>query len=78
MSGDVVMTQWAIYEHPDDAPRHYVVRRWDIVRGLVEPRPHLEPSLADSLTAARAIIPRGLTRVGRSPDDDPTIVEVWL
>lgn len=73
----VVVKQYTIYDHPRDAPEHWVVREWGIVRGS-----HPIPGtmwLADSLEDARKIVPPEadicLTRDIR---DHPTIVETWI
>jgi hypothetical protein len=73
---EIVLTQWTIYEHPRDYPRHWVAREWHVLRGHLEPVPG-EVRLADSLLTARQVIPAGLTMIGRNPDDDSSIVETW-
>lgn len=70
------LEQWVIYERPADHPDHFVVRRWIIIPGKALPTDELH--LADTLEEARAFIPPGLTRMVRSPGDDPVIVEVWI
>ena len=63
-----------IYDHPDDYPRHFVVRRWDIRADnhvhMVEP-----VHLADTLDEARTLIPAGMVAMG---DPNPNVVEVWM
>lgn len=73
----VVMTQYVIYERPREFPNHWAVLAWDIVRGELEPQPHGDVVLADSLEAARQSVPVGHVRLGRNPTDDQAIVEVW-
>lgn len=70
--------QFAIYEHPRDAPPElpYVVRRWEIQRGKMEPVPR-EGRAFKTLEQARAAVPQGLYRIPRQAGDDATIVEVW-
>ena len=63
---------YCIYDRPLDHPNHFVVRRW---HGLT---PDKSCELCDSLREARNVVPRGLTCLSRLPQDDPTIVEVWL
>jgi hypothetical protein len=76
---EAVLTFWVIYygarNHP---PGVWVVRAQDVVRGSMEPRPHAVFIECSSLAAARAAVPRGLTCIVRSPDDDPVIVESWF
>lgn len=75
---DIVITQYVIYERPAEFPNHWVVLAWDVVSGQLEPVPHGEVVLTDSLDAARATVPPGHTRIGRNPSDEQTIVEVWV
>lgn len=91
---DVVCTLWVIYEHPSDFPDHFVVRRHFVLRpgGIVSPdfawrtirtgNPYVAvdrmASLAPTLDEARALLPPGLFRTDRHPEDDPKIVEVWI
>ncbi len=56
----VVLTQYAIYDHPRDYPNHYVVRRWDIVEGCPVPVPDQNMKVAGSLDVARLMLPAGL------------------
>lgn len=73
MAGE--LTQWVIYDHPADYPQYVVVRQWVIKAGQIEIGPAM---LCDSLEQAREDVPLGLYCLDRHPDDDPTIVEVWL
>lgn len=75
MAAEPLLDQWIVYERPLDYPRHYVVRRHEIGHGWH--RPTGDVLLADSLQNARRLIPVGLVRIPRSPEDDPTIVETW-
>jgi hypothetical protein len=70
------MIMWAIYDHPLDLPNDFVVRRWSVVGGEVIPEQSCFTE--KTLDEARARIPPGLFNLGRMPDDDPKIVEVWL
>lgn len=63
---------WTIYKHPFDHPDKYVVRGW------TNSTPDKEAQVADTLAEARELIPVGLTRFPRKPEDDPVIVETWL
>lgn len=68
--------QFVIYKHPSDFPEHFVVRRWRIGQGGLVPDP--EPlGEVDNIDDARALVPHGLVNLGRMPDDDPIIFEVW-
>lgn len=64
---------YVIYKHPRDVPHaKYLVRRWE----LLIPKDVLYAG--DSLEEARALIPRGLTKVMPEPKDDPVILETWI
>lgn len=67
---------YTIYDHPRDYPNHWVVRRFRIASGCFIPEQ--ECQIADSLEQARRLIPSGLTRFERSPDDSPEVVETWM
>lgn len=73
-----VLDLWTIYRAPADFPGvPFIVRRWTVLQGG-----GLDPAIvampAQSLLAARALIPEGLHRLERSPTEDPVVVETWL
>lgn len=72
------MSVWVVYNRPRDFPDKYVARRWDILRGQVEPVPTVEHLTADSLDEIRRLVPPCLACLPRYDDDDASIVEVWL
>lgn len=64
---------YAIYDHPKDYPDSFVVRRW------VGQVPDVIPTgVADTLEQARALIPRGLSRIPHQASEDPIIAETWI
>ena len=72
-----MLTIYVIYDHPQDYPDNFVVRTQTpdkngaIAYGL--------PTLCDTLTEARQVVPPGLYRLPRMPGDDVHgIVECWL
>jgi hypothetical protein len=65
-----------IYDRPRDLPGGFAVRQWAVSPGVVAPVKLLGSDLL-SLEAARELVPAGLVNIGRAPDDDPKIVEVW-
>lgn len=70
------LPMWVIYSRETkDFPGVYVVRLH-----LALPEPHVTTAYFTSsfLQDARDLLPRGLTRMPRFPQDDPTIIEVWL
>lgn len=69
------LPMWTITERPRDYPEGYVARMHYSL-----PRPAVTPYAlhAQSLAEVRRLLPPGLYRLGRSPQDDPVIVETWL
>ena len=67
---------WVIYRPTTrDYPGEWVIRMHltlpvHLITSIVVTHPTLE--------AARDDLPPGLTNIGRQPDDDPVIEEVWL
>lgn len=75
----IVMTTYTVYRSPADYPGRWVVRGHDILTGVDEPVPHVEPLVVcDSLEDARASMPPGLLVCPRDRHDDPCIVETWI
>lgn len=70
------LEMYAVFDHPSDYPSHFVVRHIVIPPGS-PPMPG-DCQLAESLAEARDFIPHGLVNIGRQPEDDPKIVEVWV
>lgn len=66
-----------IYDRPHDAPDGYVARLWKVSPGKVLPDKLLGVDLG-TLDAARELVPQGMVNIGRRPEDDPKIVEVWV
>ena len=67
------MESWTIYDHPDDYPDHYVLRKFIGEQGteVFFTSDHIEP--------LRAIVAgMGLVKFRRMPNDDASIVETWL
>jgi hypothetical protein len=67
-----------VYFNPSDYPGRYVVRvqrpgPGGAIQEEAEPR-----AVVDTLEEARKMLPWYLTNLGRYPDDDPVIVEVWV
>lgn len=74
------MAVWVIYDHPADHPEKFVVRAqyvgpWPLGPGKLRYGPAQE---ADTLEAARALLPEGLHPLGRQETDDPAIAECWM
>lgn len=74
------VSMFVIYEHPDDFPGEYVVRRHEIrmdTPGIVFPM-EMFGQPQKTLREARDLVPDGLTCISSDPDDLPCIKEVWL
>jgi hypothetical protein len=67
---------YTIYDHPKDHPEGFVVRRWTV--SIAGAWCDAECSVAESLEAARRLVPEGMMPVPRFPKDDPVIVETWF
>ena len=67
------MNLWTIYDSPTDFPYGtFVARRF------VLDQPTAEVVTGATLEEVRAKIPPALYNIGRYPQDDPKIVEVWI
>lgn len=75
------LAMWVVYENPSDFPGKFVVREWRTsaagIQRAVEPTAVVD-SLAQAREAVTEASPMALTVMPRNPEDDPTIVEVWL
>lgn len=63
---------WVIYNKPTDYPNNYVARKF------INNAPSTTIHVADSLEEIRKLVPEGLFKIERFPNDDPKIVEVWI
>jgi hypothetical protein len=71
-----MMTLYVIYSRPTDYPHGFPVRRHVVVEGIVHARDLL--GVGKTLDEARRFVPAGMFNIGRVPNDDPVIVEVWI
>lgn len=68
---------WTVYDHPKDVPDYFVARR--SVAGANGVALTNDAFVSTDLNELRAeLMARGLTRLMRSPEDDPVIMETWL
>jgi hypothetical protein len=71
------LIMWTIFDHPSDYPNNFVARECHVMQdgkrvwGSFMLCPHIEP-IREQMRLA------GLTCIGRQPEDDPVIIEVWL
>lgn len=70
------MHQWVVYKRPKDFPNSYVARRWDIGKGDYQPSEIM--IVGPDLESIRRLLPIGMIRTPRQPEDDSVIVEVWI
>lgn len=66
---------WTIWVDQSGYPDKHVVRRFEIP--MASPTP-LSEQMVDSLCAARALLPLGLSKAIRNPREDPALVEMWM
>lgn len=78
ITGEVVSNQYCIYDHPSDYPDYFVMRRWDIISGNLDPVPHTDYRLAKTLEEIRSWVPKGYHCLPRMRGDDPCIIETWI
>ncbi|MDU9693968.1 hypothetical protein WKH56_08760 [Priestia sp. SB1] len=62
----------AVFYNTLDIPNKYAARLLDLNR------PTNVVVIKNTLEEIRNVIPAGLTRINRQPDEHPTIVETWL
>lgn len=76
------MQIFVVYENPRDAkPGYpYIVTRWELSRaeGLLGKTVAREAMMAQTLEAARSLIPEGMVHTMPMNGDDPCILEVWV
>lgn len=70
------LSMWVIYDHPKDYPNSFVLREWIIEAGTHKPTGRW--CVKDTLEECRAELPAGVVNIGRYPEDDPCIAEVWV
>lgn len=71
---------YVIYDHPDDYPDHFVVRRFSIEGEGAKARtvPREIVAVVSSLKKARNHVPEGAINLGRFEQEDSKILESWL
>ena len=70
--GDLLM--WTIYKSPSDYPGKFIARPYSVRRNALF-RYHLAAGDIDRL---RHMLPPGLVRFDRHPEDEEQIVETWF
>jgi hypothetical protein len=70
------LPMWVVYNHPKDFPEGFIARLHLAVDGRTLPTAAVQR--AGTLAELRDLLPRGLVRIARNPQDDPVILETWL
>jgi hypothetical protein len=82
MQAKVLLTVWLIYDSPSDHPNRYVARQWAAIRGGFAPislRCVVGERTPGTLASIREmLICDGFACIGRTPDDDPCVLETWI
>jgi len=76
---DIVLSFYALYDHPRDYPDKWIVRRWNVVEGSRYPQPETEAIVCESRKDARDHVQKlkpGAILI-TIDDPDPSIYEVW-
>lgn len=66
-----------VYDSPTDYPGQVVGRFFEVLGPKIVPDA-LPFEVADTVDEVRARIPDGMTCLGRRPEDEAHIVEVWI
>ena len=70
------MELWSVYDRPKEHPRHCAVQKVLVEEEGLQPE---DTQLFSSVQEARsALARRGLIRVPRAEQDEPSLVETWL
>ena len=74
MNSSRQLEMYVVYDKTTiDYPGKYVIRRF------VDGAPDMEPLIVgDTLEGVLSALPPGLSKLARSPYDEPVILEVWL
>lgn len=74
------LSHFVVYDHPSDAPEHYVVRQWRLKDGFraMIPDDRFEMRSNDLSLIHAELLSMGLYRTAPGPEDDPVIIEVWM
>jgi hypothetical protein len=78
---DDVLSMYVVYFNPSDFPGKYVIRRHWVDKGPPRIRHDQEPAaVEDTLQGVRKKVPNieYYVRLERDPEDDPSIVEIWI
>jgi hypothetical protein len=67
---------WTIYNRPKDYPDGFIARLHEVAKGKHGPTDKTIKGALDDIR--HAFYRAGLTRLPRSPEDEPQIVESWL
>lgn len=71
-----MLEQYVVYNSPKDYPNKYVVRRFLIGNGTLEPKEVV--AISESKNEVLKHIPGDRVKIDRHENDDPVIEEVWI
>lgn len=71
------MESFIVYDHPSDFPNDYVVRRWIVKNGNLEPQ-EIVLKTNDLKEVRKAMEEKKLYCLTRLKFDDPKILETWI
>lgn len=77
--GEAILSFYAIYDHPEDYPNDWIIRRWNVVARNPLPQPETKAIVCEDAEAARQRIQElkpGAILI-TIDDPDPHIYEVW-
>lgn len=69
------LTMWTIYDNPKEFPGQTIARLW---YALPKHGPTDQVIVAELDDLRARFASEGLVNIGRSPNDDTAIVEVWM
>lgn len=76
---DIAGVLCVVYDHPRELPNSYVVRQHYLMRDGSRKMAAMPWMIgADLGLMRRQLEAHGLVCLGRQPEDDPVIVEVWV
>lgn len=73
------LSLWTIYDHPTDIPEPFgfAVREWHVTSDG-DSYADSRVQFAMTLERARELVPPGLYRLDRDPNDPSAVVETWI
>lgn len=70
------LSNWVIYFKPTDHPEGYCARRFEVTDKVQATEDFIKDVTLEQLRERFESM--GLVNMGRSPEDDPVIKEIWI